>query len=32
LKKEQEKARQQQEAEAIRQAEEERWAPRPFKP
>jgi hypothetical protein len=32
LKKEQEKARKQQEADAIERAEEERWAPRPFKP
>ncbi len=30
--KEQEKARKQQEADAIKKAEEERWAPRPFKP
>jgi hypothetical protein len=32
LQKDQEKARKQQEADAIKQAEEERWAPRPFKP
>jgi hypothetical protein len=32
LQKEQEKARKLQEAEALKKAEEERWAPRPFKP